>query len=70
MPAVLHFWDMRTLLTSAHETVDDAVAEAYAFAVSDTAIPVRITTPSGTMLMDEKTLSEAILRHGERKPTR
>ena len=67
--AVLHFWDMLSLLTSAHESVEAAVAEAYAFAASDTAIPVRITTPNGTMLMDEKALAEAVLRYGEGMPT-
>ena len=67
--AVLHFWDMLSLLTSTHESVEAAVAEAYAFAASDTAIPVRITTPNGTMLMDEKALAEAVLRYGEGMPT-
>ena len=67
-PAVLHFWDMLFLLSSAHESVEAAVAEAYVLVASDTGIPVRITTPNGTMLMDEKALAEAVLRYGEGKP--
>ena len=66
--AVLHFWDMLTFLTNAHESVEAAVAEAYAFVASDTAIPVSITTPNGTMLMDTEALAEAVLRYGEGRP--
>jgi hypothetical protein len=68
-PAVLHFWDMFDFLTSAHESVEAAVAEAYAFVVSDTGIPVRITTPNGTMLMDTPALAEAVIRYREGMPT-
>jgi hypothetical protein len=68
-PAVLHFWDMLTFLTSAHESVEAAVAEAYAFVASDTAIPVSITTPHGTMLMDTEALAEAVIRYAEGVPT-
>jgi hypothetical protein len=67
-PAVLHFWDMFSLLTSTHESVEAAVAEAYAFAASDTGIPVHITTPNGTMLIDTVALAEAVLRYGEGMP--
>ncbi|TDH57940.1 hypothetical protein E2C06_35220 [Dankookia rubra] len=67
--AVLHFWDLSNFLTSEHENVEVAVAEAYAFVVSDTGIPVRITTPSGTMLMDTAALAEAVIRYGEGMPT-
>ena len=67
-PAVLHFWDMFNLLTSTHASVEAAVAEAYAFAANDTGIPVRITTPSGTILMDSKALAEAVIRFGEGVP--
>ena len=69
-PVFLHFWDMRTVLTHAHESVEAAVAEAYRFALSDTGVPVRITTSNGTVLMDKEALSEAMLRHGEKKPKR
>ena len=67
-PVVLHFWDMSSFLTSEHENVEAAVAEAYAFVVSDTGIPVRITTPNGTMLMDSEALAEAVIRYGEGVP--
>ena len=63
-PVVLYFWDMRTLRASTHESVESAVAEAYAFAVSETGIPIRITATYGTVLMDGKALAEAVLRHG------
>lgn len=68
-PVILHFWDRASLLTSSHESVEAAVAEAYAFAASDTAIPVRITTLDGTVLMDGKALAGAVLRHGDKKST-
>ena len=63
--AVLHFWDMLSLLTSTHESVEAAVAEAFAFAASDTGIPVRITALDGTVLMDSKALAEAVIQYGE-----
>jgi hypothetical protein len=63
--AVLHFWDMLNLLTSEHESVEAAVAEAYAFAASDTALPERITATDGTVLMDSQALAEAMVRYGE-----
>jgi hypothetical protein len=56
--AVLYFWDMLTLLTSTHESVEAAVAEAYAFVLSYSAIPERITASDGTVLLDGKALSE------------
>jgi len=61
--AILHFWDMLSLLTSAHESVEAAVAEAYAFVVSRRAIPDSITTADGTVLMDDKALAEAVDRY-------
>ena len=61
--AVLYFWNMLSLLTSAHESVEAAVAEAYAFVVSRRAIPDRITTADGTVLMDDKALAEAVDRY-------
>ena len=67
-PAVLHFWNMLTLLTSTHESVEAAVAEAYAFVASDTAIPVCITATDGTMLMDSEALADAVIRYGEEVP--
>ena len=66
--AVLHFWDMLNLLTSTHESVEAAVAEAYGFVASDTGIPVRITATDGTVLMDSKALAEAVIRYGEGMP--
>jgi hypothetical protein len=68
-PAVLHFWDMLTLLTSTHESVEAAVAEAYTFVASDTAIPERITATDGTVLMDTEALAEAVIRYAEGMPT-
>ena len=68
-PAVLSFWDMFSLLTSAHESVEAAVAEAYALVANDAGIPVRITTTNGTMLMDSEALAEAMLRYAEGMPT-
>ena len=65
---VLHFWDMLTLLTSTHESVEAAVAEAYALMANDTGIPVRVTTTNGTLLMDSEALAEAVLRYGEGMP--
>ena len=67
-PAVLHFWDMLTSLSSGHESVEAAVAEAYALLASDTGTPFRITTPNGTLLMDGKALTEAVVRYGEGLP--
>ncbi|TDH58160.1 hypothetical protein E2C06_34055 [Dankookia rubra] len=67
-PVVLHFWGMRALLSSVHESIEAAVAEAYRLAASDIGTPLRITTPEGTMLMDDRALAEAVVRHGERMP--
>ena len=67
-PAVLYFWGMPALLSSAHESIEAAVAEAHRLAASDTGIPFRITTPEGTVLMDDKALAEAVLRCGEKIP--
>jgi hypothetical protein len=66
--AVLYVWDMLTLLTSVHESVEAAVEEAYALVASDTGIPVRITATDGTVLMDSKALAEAVIRYGEGVP--
>ena len=63
--AVLHFWDMLTLLTSTHESVEAAVEEAYVLLASQTAIPNRITATDGTVLMDGRALAEAVIRYGE-----
>lgn len=67
-PTVLHFWDLLALLTSEYDSVEAAVAEAYAIATSDTGIPVRITAPDGTMLMDTEALDDAMIRFGEGMP--
>jgi hypothetical protein len=67
--AVLHLRDMSGLLTSTHESIEAAVAEAYVFAASDTGIPIRITTTDGAVLMDTKALAEAVIRYGEGMPT-
>jgi hypothetical protein len=67
-PAVLHFWDMFALLNSTHESVEAAVAEAYAFVVSHSAVPECITATDGTVLMDDRALAEAVLRYGEGMP--
>jgi hypothetical protein len=66
--AVLHFWDMLSLLSSVHQSVEAAVEEAYVFAATGTGIPVRITAADGTVLMDSKDLAEAVLRYGEDLP--
>jgi hypothetical protein len=66
--AVLHFWDLLTLLTSTHESVEAAVAEAYGFVVSHSALPERITATDGTVLMDSEALAEAMLRYREGVP--
>ena len=66
--AVLHFWDMLTLLTSTHESVEAAVAEAYAFLASHTAIPLRITATDGTVLMNDKALAKAVVRYRHGMP--
>ena len=60
---VLHFWDMLTLLTSTHESVEAAVAEACALTDNYTAVPVCITATDGTVLMDGDTLSRAVVRY-------
>ena len=66
--AVLHFWDMLSLLTSTHESVEAAVAEAYAFVVSRSAMPDRITATDGTVLLDGKALTDAMVRYSEGMP--
>jgi len=62
---LLHFWDMFALLTSAHDSVEAAVEEAYVLVASDTGIPVSITAIDGKMLMDTEVLAEAVIRYGE-----
>jgi hypothetical protein len=64
-PVVLHFWNMHSLLTSTHESVEAAVAQAYSFAASDTGVPVRITATDGTVLMNTAALAEAVIRYRE-----
>ena len=66
--AVLHFWDLLTLLSSTHESVEAAVAEAYAFVVSHSALPERICAIDGTVLMDSDALTEAMVRYREGIP--
>ena len=66
--AVLHFWDLLTLLTSTHESVEAAVEEAYALLASYTAIPDRITATDGTVLMDHKALADAMARYRKGMP--
>ncbi len=67
-PAVLYFWDELTLLSSEHESVEAAVAEAYAFLASHTAIPLRITATDGTVLMNDKALAKAVVRYRHGMP--
>ena len=67
--AVLHFWDMFGFLTSEHESVEAAVEGAYVLVASDTGIPVRITAPNGTVLMNTAALAEALIRYREGMPT-
>ena len=66
--AVLHFWDMFGFLTSEHESIEAAVEGAYVLVASDTGIPVRITTPNGTVLMNTAALAEAVIRYREGMP--
>jgi hypothetical protein len=66
--AVLHFWDKLTPLTSVHESVEAAVAEAHAYLASHTAIPYRITMTDGTVLMDDKALARAVARYRNGMP--
>ena len=67
-PAVLHFWGRRALLSSVHESIEAAVAEAHRLAASNIGASVRITTLEGSVLMDDKALAEAVLRYGEGEP--
>ncbi|TDH61128.1 hypothetical protein E2C06_18675 [Dankookia rubra] len=67
-PAVLHFWGRRALPSSTQESVEAAVAEAYRLVSGGTGTPFRITTPEGSVLMDDKALAEAVIRYGERTP--
>ena len=68
-PAVLYFWDMLSFLTSTHDSVEAAVAEAFAFVLSYSAIPHRITATDGTVLLEGKAFTEAMVRYGEGMPT-
>lgn len=67
--AVLHFWGMHALLSSTHDSIEAAVAEAHRLAASDTGTPIRITTPEGTVVMETDALAEAVIRYGEGIPT-
>jgi hypothetical protein len=66
--AVLHFWDMLTLLSSEHESVEAAVEEAYVLLASHSAIPERITATDGAVLLDGKALTDAMVRYREGMP--
>jgi hypothetical protein len=66
--AVLHSWKLLTPVISEHESLEAAVAQACAFVASRTAIPHRITTNDGTVLMDGKALSEAVTRYRKGMP--
>lgn len=65
---LLRFWNMFALAVSEHESVEAAVEEAYALAMSETGIPEQITTPDGTVLLDTEALAEAMMRFGEGMP--
>jgi hypothetical protein len=67
-PAVLYYWDMLSLLSSTHESIEAAVAEAYAFVLSYSAVPHRITKTDGTVLLDGKAFTDAMIRYGEGMP--
>ena len=66
--AVLHFWNMLTVLASTHESVKAAIEEACALTASHTVILHNITASDGTVLMDDKALAEAVTRYREGMP--
>lgn len=68
-PALLCFWDMSSLRTSVHESVEAAVEEAHRLTTNHTGIPVRITAPDGMVLMDDRALIKAVARHRRKMPT-
>ena len=65
---VLHMRRLTTVLTSDHESIEDAVAKAYAFWSTGKAIPNYIAAADGTVLMDRKALAEAMARYREGLP--
>ena len=66
---VLHFWGPISLLTSDHESVEAAVASAYNHLVSRTAMPDRVTTTDGTVLLNREALADAVMQHQDGLPS-
>ena len=66
---VLHFWRLLSLLTSEHESVEAAVAEACNLWTDLTTAPDHIAAADGTILMDREALIEAMTRYGSGMPT-
>jgi len=65
--AVLRFWFRASLLTSEHDSVEAAVAEAYKIWSDGTASPDHITTADGTVLIGRAALAGAMARYQEGK---
>jgi hypothetical protein len=65
---MLRFWFRASLLTSEHDSVEAAVAEAYKLWTDGTVSPDRITTADGTVLLGFAALAEAMARYQEGVP--
>ena len=65
---VLRFWFKNNLMTSTHDSVEAAVAEAYKIWSNGTASPDRIATADGTVLIDRAALAGALARYREGRP--
>ena len=65
---VLRFWSKANLLTSQHDSVEAAVAEAYKIWSNGTANPDRIATADGAVLIDRAALPRAMARYCEGRP--
>ena len=65
---VLYFWVLASLLTSEHESVEAAVADAYNHLVGRTAKPDSITAADGTVLLDREALADAVMQYQDGLP--
>ncbi len=65
---LLRFWSLIRLLDSEHDSIEAAVAEAHERWMDRTTSPDHIAAIDGTVLMDNKALTEAIRRYREGMP--
>ncbi|MBK1657793.1 hypothetical protein [Paracraurococcus ruber] len=65
---LLHFWHLLTRLTSEHDNVEAAIAEAHELWTHLVSDPEHLALADGTILMDRDALTEAMTRYAQGLP--